>query len=87
MGSILREFKGLPALHCCWGCNKLHVCELLGEDGLDVGLVVLVMGKIESGGVCADVMVFGRVGSCEVLVFNEDGAVRRGQWGKGETAL
>ncbi len=55
------------------------MCVTLGEDGLDGDYVVHVVVEIEEARVCADVRVFGRVDSGEVLELDEDGAVRRGQ--------
>ena len=49
--------------------------ELVCEDGADGELVVHVVCEVHEDGVGADVWVFGRVDSCDVLVVDEDGAV------------
>ena len=61
--------------------------ELVGEDREDSGLVVDVVGEIYVDRVCADVGVFVRVYSREVLVLDEDRAVCRRHRGEGERAL
>ncbi len=63
------------------------MCELVCEDGSDGEFVVHVVRKVHEDGVCDDVRVLGRVDSREVLVFDEDGNVCRGQGSEGERAL
>ena len=50
--------------------NGLHVYELVGEDRLDYGLIVGVVGKVHENYVGADVEVFRRVESREVLILD-----------------
>ncbi len=57
--------------------GRLHVFELVGEDSSDYGLVVDLMRKVHEDGVDVDVRVLRQVNSREVLVLDEDGAMRR----------
>ena len=54
------------------------MCELLGEDCPNGGLIVHGMGKIHVDEVSVDVGVFSRVDSCKVLVVDKDRTLRRG---------
>ncbi len=66
-----KSFRG------CGETGGLHVGEPVGEDILDCGLVVGLMKKVHEDGVGDDVQVLRRVNSREVLVLDEDGAMRR----------
>ena len=79
--------KGAPALRGRGEPIRLHVGELVGRDLKDGGVVVVVVGEIHVDRVCADVWVFGRVYSREVLVLDEDRAMCQGHRGEGERAL
>ena len=61
--------------------------ELVGEDCLDYGLVVGIVGEVHEDGVSADVGVICRVNPCEVLVLDEDWAMRRLRRGECEGTL
>ena len=54
---------------------------------MDRSLVVDIMWEVYEDLVGADVWVFGRVYAREVLVFEKDRVVRRGQRCEGEGAL
>ena len=61
--------------------------KLFGEDREDGCLVIYVVGEVHEDRVCADVWVYGRVYSCEVLVLDKYRAMYRRQRGEGERAL
>jgi hypothetical protein len=54
------------------------VGELVGENCSDYGLMVGVVGEVHEDGIGANVGVFSRVDPCEVLILDEDWAMR---WG------
>ena len=56
----------------------LHVGELVVENCSDYGLMACVVGKVHEDGISDDVGVSSRVDLCEVLVLDEDRAMRRG---------
>ena len=51
--------------------------ELVGEDCSDYGLVDGIVREVHEEGVGAEVGVLCQVNPCEVLVLDEDGAMRR----------
>ena len=61
--------------------------KLVVEDLKDCDFVVVVVGEVHVDRVCADVWVFGRMYSREVLVLDEYRAMCRGQRDEGERAL
>jgi hypothetical protein len=60
-----------------WETGGLHVGELVGEDSSYDGLVVDLVWHVHEEGVGADVRVLCRVNSREVLILDEDRAMRR----------
>ncbi len=65
----------------------MHLGELVIEECVDRSFVVYVVREVYVDLVGADVGVFGRVYTREVLVFGKDRAVRRRQRDEGERAL
>ena len=51
--------------------------ELVGEDCFDSGLMVGIVGKVHEDGICTGVGILSRVNPREVLVLDEDWAMRR----------
>ena len=77
----------VEALHGREKPGRVHVFELVGEDQVDGGLMVCVVGEVHVECVGADILILCRVHSCEVLVLDEYRAMCRRQWGEGEWAL
>ncbi len=65
----------------------MHLGELVGEDRVDRSLVVDIVGEVHVDLVGVGVGVFGRMYTREVLIFEKNRYVRRGQRGEGEGAL
>jgi hypothetical protein len=74
---VLLNLQGVDSLRGWREANRLHVGELVIEYGTKGSLDVDVVGEVYEELVGVDVGVFGRVDSCEVLVLDEDGVVRR----------
>jgi len=77
-GLVLCDLKGVHSLDGCGEACNLHVSELVCENGSNSVHVVHIVWEIHVDGVGADVRVFSRMDSCEVLVIDEDGTVWRG---------
>ena len=75
VGRVLCDLKGVQSFGGCGEACSLHVSELVCEDGSNSVLVVHVVWGIHAYGVCADVKVFSRMDSCEVMVVDENGIV------------
>ena len=67
------------------GC--LHVDELVLKHCSNIGLVVDIVREVHVDCIGADVGVFGGVDPCEVLILDEEWAVRRRQRGDSERAM
>ena len=74
---IFLNLECVESFRRCGESGGLHVGELVGENCSDYGLVVCVVGEVHEDGIGVDVGVFGRVNPCEVLVLDEDWAMRR----------
>ncbi len=62
--------EGVESLWRRGESNGLHVGELLGEDRLEYDHMIGVVGEVHKNYVGADVGVFSRVDSREVLILD-----------------
>ena len=64
------DLEGVESLRRRGKSNTSHVDELVGEDRLDYGLVISVIGEVRENCVGVDVGILSRVDSREVLILD-----------------